>query len=69
MQHTEFFASAEAVATNGFPPAYCRVVAAVAHRDYVYVLLDTRTHETPYLYGVSCRRAKDGWIGLGSASG
>jgi hypothetical protein len=66
---TQPFDSPEAAAMNGFPPAYCRVVASVAHGNYACVLLDTRTHEAPYLYGVSCRREKDGWIELGSSNG
>ena len=63
------FPSPEAAAMYGFPPAYCRVVASTMHGDYAYVLLDTRIHEAPYLYGVTCRRDQAGWSELGSSNG
>jgi hypothetical protein len=45
------------------------VIATSVHGDLAYVLLDTGSPGSPYLYGVSCERKRDGyWIEQGGAS-
>jgi hypothetical protein len=62
------FDSPESAAMFGFPPKYCRVVASRTNGDRAYILLDTGSHERPYLYGVSCRRDNGRWFEGGSAN-
>ena len=63
------FDSPEAAALAGFPPGAVRVVAARAHEDDGYVLLDTRPSGPPYFYGVACKREADGWVEGSSSNG
>jgi len=61
--------SPESAAMEGFPPAYCHVVAARVHEDDAYVLLDTGSPGQPYLYGVNCLRQNGRWFDDGSSNG
>jgi hypothetical protein len=61
--------SPESAAMEGFPPAYCRVVAARVREDAAYVLLDTGSPGQPYLYGVNCYRENGRWFESGSSNG
>lgn len=63
------FDSPEAAAISTFPPQYCTVVAARTEGDDAYVLLNTGSHEQPYLYGVNCSRVAGRWYEGGSANG
>ena len=52
----------------GFPPRYCRVVATAIEGDLAYVLLDTGSDGSPYLYGGWCHRRDRRWDEGGSSS-
>jgi hypothetical protein len=61
--------SPESAAMVGFPPAYCRVVAARVHGDDACVLLNTGSPGQPYLYEVHCLRRNGRWFDNGSGNG
>ena len=61
--------SPESAAMVGFPPQYCRVVAARVHEDDAYVLLDTGSPGQSYLYGVNCYRQNGRWFESTSSNG
>jgi hypothetical protein len=52
-----------------FPPEHCRVVASAAMGDDGFVLLDTGSPGSPYLYAASVMRTADGWIDGVSSNG
>ena len=55
------FATPEEAAMNGFPPAYCRVVASAVEGDDGFVVLDTGAPGRPYLYAVAVWREDGRW--------
>jgi hypothetical protein len=63
------FDSPEVAAMSTFPAEHAYVVAARTQGDDAYVLLNTGSHEQPYLYGVNCRRRAGRWHESGSGSG
>ena len=63
------FDTPEAAVLAGFPPGAVRIVAVRAHADDAYVLVDTRPSGPPYLYGITCVRAGDGWVEGSSSNG
>ena len=54
------FDTPETAAMFGFPPKYCHVVASRVHGDEAYVLIQTASDGSSYLYGVRCHRHGDG---------
>jgi hypothetical protein len=63
------FDSPESAAMDGFPPQCCRVIATRVAGDDGYVLLNTGSPGSPYLYGVNCRRENGRWFEGGSSNG
>ena len=59
----ELFPTPEAAAMQGFPPAYCRVLAVEVNGNDGFVLLDTGPAEYRYLYGGTVERLAGGWCG------
>jgi hypothetical protein len=54
---------------EGFPAAYCRVLAVAVDGDDGFVMLDTGPREYRYLYGGAVKRLADGWCGLADSNG
>ena len=69
MMMTEGYDSPESAAMEGFPPAYCRVIASRVSGDHAYVLLNTGSTVSPYLYGVNCFRKGGRWFESSSSNG
>jgi len=63
------FDSPEGAAMVGFPAKYCRVIASRVEGDDGYVLLNTGSPGSPYLYGVNCWRVNGRWFEGGSGNG
>lgn len=63
------FATPEAAAMDGFPPAHCRVVASATQGDDGIVVLDTGAPGRPYLYAVAVWREAGRWSEGSSSNG
>lgn len=65
----ELFPTPEAAAMQGFPAAYCRVLAVDVDGDDGFVMLDTGPAEYRYLYGGTVKRMAGGWCGGADSNG